>query len=216
MTLNGIIIERVSEFRFLGVLIDEKFKWKSHIAYVRNKICKNIAVLSKVKFVLNYKAMRILYCSFILPYLMYCLEVWGNSYFTNLMPLFILQKRAIRIINGVAPREHTGLFLRSGLLKLKDLVSLQTLLVVYKAKHCLLPHGLQTLFTVNSETSRRNNDFKQPFAGNTLKQMCVSVSGVKRWNSLENDLKCCSNILQFKYKYKQKILNLYKDECENL
>lgn len=66
---------------------------------------------------------------------MYCLEVWGNSYFTNLMPLFILQKRAIRIINGVAPREHTtGLFLRSGLLKLKDLVALQTLLVVHKAK----------------------------------------------------------------------------------
>lgn len=68
LTLNGITIERVSEFRFLGVLIDEKFKWKSHIAYVRNKICKNIAVLSKVKFMLNYKAMRILYCSFILPY----------------------------------------------------------------------------------------------------------------------------------------------------
>lgn len=118
LTLNGIIIERVSEFRFLGVLIDKKFKWKSHIAYVRNKICKNIAVLSKVKFMLNYKAMRILYCSFILQYMMYCLEVWGNSYFTNLMPLFILQKRVIRIINGVAPREHTtGLFLRSGLLK---------------------------------------------------------------------------------------------------
>jgi len=80
---------------------------------------------------------------------------------------------------------------------LKDLVSLQTLLVVHKAKHCLLPHGLQTLFTINSETSRRNNDFKQPFD---------SVSGMKRWNFIENDLKCCSNILQFKNKYKEKII----------
>jgi len=62
------------------------------------------------------------------------------------------------------PREHTtGLFLESGLLKLKDLVSLQTLLVVHKAKHCLIPYGLQTLFTLNSETSRRNNDFKCVF-----------------------------------------------------
>ncbi len=92
LILNGITIERVSEFRFLGVLIDEKFKWKSHIAYVRNKMCKNIAVLSKVKFMLNYKAMRSLYCSFILPYLMYCLEVWGNSYFTNLM-LYLFCKK---------------------------------------------------------------------------------------------------------------------------
>lgn len=96
---------------------------------------------------------------------------------------------------------------------MKDLDSLRTLLFIYKAKHCLIPHGLCTLFTVNSETCRRKNDFKQAFAGNTLKQMFVSACGMIQWNSLENNLKCYSNILQFKHKYKQKILNLFKDEC---
>lgn len=70
-------------------------------------------------------------------------------------------------------------------------------------------------FIENSDSSRRSNDFKQLSAGNTLKQMFVSVSGVKQWNSVENHLKCCSNIFQFNCKYKQKILSLYKDECEN-
>lgn len=147
---------------------------------------------------------------------MYCLEVWGNSYVSNLMPLIILQKRALRIINRAPPREHTnGLFLKSGLLKLKDMIVLQTLLVMHKVKYCLLPSGLQNLFAVNSETSRRNHDFKHPFVRTTLKQMCVSVAGVKQWNSLENDLKCCSNVSQFKYKYKQKMLNLYEKERQN-
>lgn len=135
LSFNGIYIERVPEFRFLGVIIDEKLKWKSHIAYVKKKVSKNLSVLSKAKYVLNYEAMRILYCSMILPYFLYCLEVWGNSYSSNLMPLIVLQKRAIRTINRAASKEHTNeLFLKSRLLKLKDLVNLQTLIIMYKAK----------------------------------------------------------------------------------
>jgi len=38
----------------------------------------------------------------------------------------------------------------------------------------------------------------------TLKQICPSVVGVKLWNSLQNDLKCCLNIFQFKKMYKER------------
>ncbi len=76
------------------------------------------------------------------------------------MPLFILQKRAIRIINGVAAkRTYCRTVFEVRTTQIEGFGSLQTLLVLHKAKRCLLPHGLQTLFTVNSETSRRNNDF---------------------------------------------------------
>lgn len=210
LNINGSLIERVSEFKFLGVFIDEKLKWKSHITYVKKKICKNIGVLSNVRFYLNYKALKILYCSLILPYFMYCLEVWGNCYSTHLSPLVILQKKAIRIINKVSPREHTTtLFQKSGLLKLKDLIALQTLVVMHKAKHNLLPRELQKLFALNSETSRRKLDFKPRHTRTTLKEKCLSVIGVIQWNSLETVQKCCSNIFQFKCKYKEKILKLY-------
>ena len=37
----------------------------AHIAQVKSKVSKNIFVLKKAKFMLNYKAMRILYCSLI-------------------------------------------------------------------------------------------------------------------------------------------------------
>ena len=81
----------VSEFRFLGVIIDDELTWKAHIAQVKSKVCKNIFVLNKAKYMLNYKAMRILYCSLILSYLGYCAAVWGNTYSTNMMSdLFIV------------------------------------------------------------------------------------------------------------------------------
>ena len=116
LTINGVAVERVFEFRFLGVIMDEKLSWKSLIKHVKTKVSKNIFVMNKVKHVLDHKTMRILYCSLILPYFTYCVEIWGNTYTTNIKPLVTLQKRAVRIIHKVEAREHTnGLFISLGL-----------------------------------------------------------------------------------------------------
>lgn len=48
------------------------------------------------------------YCLFILTHFVYCAEVWGNTYVTNTQPLHVLQKKAIRFINKVDVREHSG------------------------------------------------------------------------------------------------------------
>lgn len=88
----------------------------------------------------------------------------------HLQPFVTLQKRAVRIIYKVGPREHTNRpFIRSGLPKLKD------------------------------NEHRKKIPFKHQFARTTLKQICISVVGVKLWNSLQIDLKGCVNIFfQFK------------------
>ena len=77
----------------LGVCIDDKLTWKYHISDVCKKIFMCIAILNTVKYILNTKSMYALYCALILPHLTYCVEVWGNNYKTNLMALYLLQKR---------------------------------------------------------------------------------------------------------------------------
>ena len=44
------VIERVYETKFLGVIIDHKLNWKSHIAQVRSKLKKCISVIYKASF----------------------------------------------------------------------------------------------------------------------------------------------------------------------
>ena len=41
--------------------------------------------------------MYILYCSLLLPYLTYCVEMWGNTNLININGIFLLQKRVIPI-----------------------------------------------------------------------------------------------------------------------
>ena len=80
LTINNVVIKRVSEIRFLGIIVDNKLCWKPHINYIKSKISKSIAVLYKVKDFLNQVSLYNLYCSFILPNISYCVEVWGNTY----------------------------------------------------------------------------------------------------------------------------------------
>lgn len=47
-------------------------------------------------------------------------------------------------------------------------------------------------------------DFKSKIVQITLKQMCISVQGVKLWTSLDEDLKKCPTLNQFKILYKKK------------
>jgi len=215
LSINNVNIEKVSEIRFLGVTLDEKLTWKSHILHIKIKMAKSLCILNKVKYSLPYNTMKMLYCSIILPYLNYCVEIWGNTYHSNTMPLYILQKRAIRIIFKAGYRDRTNpLFIRSGLLKFKDIVELQTLLVMFKARSKALPYDLQKLFVCTSEDGnhRQPYDFKHLTARTNLKQMCLSVAGVKAWNLLRKDLKSCKNILEFKKRYKKKQLELYQTE----
>ena len=201
LSIDGVDIERVNEFKFLGVVLDDKLTWKNHIAHVKSKVAKSLFILNKVKYDLEISIMRMLYCTLVLPYFMYCLEVWGNTYKSNIIPLILLQKRALRIIHKEDYRAHTNrLFILSRLLKIMDLVELRTLLVVHKAKNRELPEQLQKLFAPSSENEdhRRRHDFKHRFARTTLKQFCISVIGIQLWNVQKKELKSCETIFQYK------------------
>ena len=97
----GEEIERVAFNKFLGVTKYEKLTWKHHILHVKQKLSKCISIIYRLGFVLNHTALYILYCSWFLPYLSYCLEVWGVTYKTNTECIFLLQKKVLRIIAKV-------------------------------------------------------------------------------------------------------------------
>jgi len=68
----------------------------------------------------------------------------------------------------------------------------------------------QKIFSSDNEDHRRKFNSKHQFVWTTLKQMCISVAGVKLWNSLQNDLKGCLNIFQFKKNSKNEELHRMK------
>ena len=183
-----------------------------HIRNVRSKVARSVGVLGKAREVLNYKSLLTLYNTLIIPYLSYCAEVWGNTYRSNIQPLTIIQKRAIRIVNKVGYYDHTNtLFLNSQVMKFIDLINYRTALFMYKVRNKLVPGNILKLFRdrEGGYNFRWDQNLKQSSANTTRKSMCISVCGVKIWNGLTEAVKHSTNIIQFKNKLKHLTLAKY-------
>ena len=142
--INGQLVERVTEFNFLGLTIDEHLNWKSHIQKVSNKVSRSIGVLNRLKKFLPITILRILYNALILPHFQFSILTWGFS------PgrLNKLQKRAIRVITNSKYNAHVEpLLKRLNLLRLTDIFKINLLKMFYKFKHNQLPHYLTTMLS---------------------------------------------------------------------
>lgn len=210
--INNEEIDRVYENKFLGVIIDHKLSWKPHINHVKRKMSQSIAILHKTKHILNENSLYILYCALIVPYMIYCVEVWGHAYKTNINPIYMLQKRAIRIIKHVDYHEPTNqLFSNLNALKFFDLVNFYTVQTMYKVYSNLLPNCIQRLFEIRESQYgiRGMHMFKKIRVRTNTKNRCISVKGVNLWNNLHTELKLCNSLCKFKKMFKNKVVNDY-------
>ena len=55
MTFNNMEIKRENSIKFLGVIIDENLTWENHIEVVENKLSKNIGVIYRTSYLLDFK-----------------------------------------------------------------------------------------------------------------------------------------------------------------
>ena len=101
--INGSNIEFVDNCVFLGITINYKLNWNSHINKVTNKISKTVGILNKLRYFLPSGVLQTTYNTLILPHMTYGILAWGRH--TN--AIHTIQKRAIRIIAASKYNAHT-------------------------------------------------------------------------------------------------------------
>jgi hypothetical protein len=75
-------LEQVTTLKYLGIIIDDKFKFSQHISYAAEKCNKLIYSLSKsakLTWGLKHEALRTIYKGAILPLLLYGAPVWTEE-----------------------------------------------------------------------------------------------------------------------------------------
>ena len=75
--MNGVEIEVVDDFNFLGITINKSLNWKSHVNVSCNKVLKYIVVIHGTKKYLPFSVLQSMYKSLILPIIYYGLLLWG-------------------------------------------------------------------------------------------------------------------------------------------
>jgi len=108
LTISNREIMQEKFIKYLGLLIDSHLSWKYHILHISKKIKLCIGILSKIRHSVTDKVLLQLYYSLIYPFLTYSLITWGNTYQTTLLPLIILQKKAVRIMTFSEYNSHSS------------------------------------------------------------------------------------------------------------
>ena len=98
--INGRIIPRVTEIKFLGVILDENLSWIPHIEYLAKKLKISVGGLSRIRHIVPQTLYESLYHTLFESHLIYGIKVWGGVSHDKLEKLFIIQKKCIHILFG--------------------------------------------------------------------------------------------------------------------
>ena len=61
--LDGNILDRVKTVKYLGIHLDEKLNWKTHVDIILNKVTKASYIISKIRHYVDLSTLKILYYS---------------------------------------------------------------------------------------------------------------------------------------------------------
>ncbi len=219
--IEGIPIEQVFEFNFLGLTLDDKLRWNRHIDKISNKISRNVGILNSMKHFLPVSIKTLLYNSLVVSHINYGLILWGYS----CKRIEILQKKAIRIISLSKYNAHTEpIFKHLKLLKVSDILKLQMLKLYYKFKHGQLPTYLLNMpfypnRDVHSYNTRNRNQIHHgrpahSFAAKSLRYhlpILVNETIPEILDKIDTH-----SLLGFSGYIKYQYLSMYEDECQLL
>ena len=202
--LNGSLLDRVSSFKYLGILISSNLSWTPHLLSISRKSRQLIGILYRLFYRhSDPSSLFKLYSTLIRPHLEYCSSVWDPSSSATVSQLEKIQFFALKLCSKNWSSDYSSLLhlfncpsLSSRREKSK-LISLFKILNGYmfflpNSFHPLLPSSMLTrsfhprnLFVPRCRTSA----FLSSFVPNSC----------SLWNSLPSHLKDCGSLASFKY-----------------
>ena len=201
--IGGSTLTEIYEIKYLGVIIDNKLTWIPHITHVKNKVSKGIGIMFKAKKLLKKNTLINLYHSYIYPYLIYCIEAWGNASNCHLEQLYLTQKKVARMISFTNYNAHSiDIFKQLNILPLNKLVINRIGIMMYKYANNLLPPVINYMYTTNSDihnyTTRQKHLLHVNKSNINIYSKSFVNTSARIWNAMQSEIEVNVSISKFK------------------
>ena len=216
ISIGECLLERVYEYKYLGLIIDTKLTWVPHIKYLSSQLSKTLGIMYRTRHYLNLQSLYLIFHSLFLSKIKYGILCWARASKTTLHPLIILFNRAIRCIHFCHNQENiTHLLFKNGLIHIEDIFKLELGKFMFNYSKGFLPRNFNKYFTKtntvhNYNTRQCNNNFFLPRKNKSKGQKSLSYLGPKLWSEIPDCLKNYHKISTFNFNYKKLLLNQYR------
>ena len=156
-------INNTSQIKLLGVEIDDKLNFTSHISNICIKASQKVGVLLRLRNLIPCKAKLIIYKSSILPHLTYCHLVWYNCGSSDSRERERIQEHTLRAVFNSHSESYENFLVRAELPSLLNRRPQDIAILMFKVKYGLAPSIVDELFKQKSTSySPRNSEFDIP------------------------------------------------------
>lgn len=198
-------------FKFLGFHINEKLDFKDHKLIIIQKLNYAIHLLRRLKNTFPSSTKLLIYHSTFTCHINYGIVAWSRDN-KLLERIFILQKKAIRLIANAKYNSHTEhLFKRFNILKLHDLIEFNRLLLAHSIKYKYCPRAICDIIDVVQPHNRLRRNLNNFIENNNLKNSLFQYIIPNTWNKIKEDFKLITNHIKFKKTIKKDLISKYSN-----
>ncbi|KAI5721554.1 hypothetical protein M8J77_022256 [Diaphorina citri] len=174
----NLSLSSATEVKFLGLVVDSKLKWKTHIENLIPKLSTACFAVGSVRRNVDSNAALLSYFSYFHSVMSYGIVYWGFS--SEIKNIFLLQKRAVRAVFGLA--RH---------ISCKPIFKERQILTVYAQvilDTCILVHRVAPTLSRQSEVHDHNtrNKNKLLLSSNKIMDRSFLREGIQLYNSLSD------------------------------
>ena len=207
ISIDNNLVSRVTSNKCLGVLLDEKLTFETHIEYICKKACAGIGALRRIKPFVPLCTLVTLYRSLIQSYFDYCSPLWDTCGKQLKDKLQKIQNRAGRVITGSSYDVRSTDVLNN--LKWKTLETRRfhtKATLIYKILNDLSAPQLSNSFVKLNDTNINYNlrnietDLALPRPYTNFLKRSFKYSGAMLWNNLPYEAKTAKSLSDFKRK----------------
>ena len=160
--LDKIKIPILSVTKFLGIWVDDKLNWNSHIDKLETRLRTKLCMLRRGQNLLTTHAKKVLYFAQIHSLLTYGLVIWGSmTSATNLNKIQKLQDKGVQLIAKHRPLED--IYKENKILKVNHLIKLENIKMWFKHHK----HQLPARLSQNMNTDQAQHSLEKQHAYNT-------------------------------------------------
>ena len=209
IVINGNSIQVVSEFKYLGIILDSNLTFKKHAKKVENTIKFNLANFRHIRPYLTIDAAKLFMHAMIFSHITYCFTTWSQANQTTLKPIESLYKQTLKTLDQKPNRyHHCHIVQKYNLFTFDSFKHFLDACLIFKIINGLAPPPLNRFIKRNESGLRTTRatargDCEVPFRQSVFGETVFSVRGSHHWNSLPNEIRVTTNYSTFKFNLKR-------------
>ena len=204
--LNGIVLESVSQAKYLGVTISDNLSWSPHISAISSKAHQRLEFLKRNLRGSPFKCRALAYTSLVRSQVDYCASIWDPTLKRDINELERVQRKAARWVKGCVYGEVsvTGLLRDLKWQSLADRRRDQRLTLLYKILFNYInipPESVDIHYSNRTPRGDKNPlNLNRPSASRKSSPLWTSsiYRTIPEWNSLPASFAEADSVTAFK------------------